>query len=385
MTFPSAPLQVPLQALSQLRQPLPIATLISLGLHGLFFFVLPTLPQSKASQPTEPKTVGTVSLSNQDIERLPDFARSPGGFAGGLNFPNPLVPQSSVLPGGLPPLGVTDPSQLPTEGALPPPPSLWGNLPPLPPLGELPPPTTTTIDIPGINPFPPISFNPGPSRPLDPPPLAPEAPPNPTPELPSSETPDPNGEPTEPPTSPAAPATPTQIPERGRQELARLIQEKREQAQQQGSQESSDAEADGNILTRYAGVGVERLTPDKQVLPVPQDVCLERAVKVEVNAAVTPDGKLDSVQLGDRSGMGALDTAALKAVRERSFEPSGKVQFFNYSFEFPANTPCAGAPQPPVSPDAPPPEPQSSETQSPEPQSPEPQPAASPAASPPNS
>ncbi|MBV8885308.1 MAG: hypothetical protein JO235_15115 [Chroococcidiopsidaceae cyanobacterium CP_BM_RX_35] len=140
-----------------LRQPIALAALGSLGIHGLLWAILPILPlASKPSAVQQPPTVGLVELTPAEQGRLPQLTQSPPANKQlsdsqlrlpESSVPPPLPPESSVLP----PL----PPPLPPESSV---------LPPLPPL-----PYTDSSAPPNVI-YPPISnFKPGRVAPPPPP------------------------------------------------------------------------------------------------------------------------------------------------------------------------------------------------------------------------
>jgi len=130
-----------------LRQPIGLAALGSLGIHGLLWTILPVLPlKSKPLAAQQPQTVGVVELTPSEQSRLPQVAPSPSAQQPSdlpplplESMPPPLPPESSVLP-PLPPSSVPPP--LPPESSV---------LPPLPPILA-----TGSLASPGIT-YPPIA------------------------------------------------------------------------------------------------------------------------------------------------------------------------------------------------------------------------------------
>lgn len=87
----------------RLRQPMVLATVLSLGLHGVIFAALPLLARG-SDKPEEPESVSVVELSPEEVARLPAFAQDDGFNPN--NFANPLVTQDGVtslpVPGSAP-------------------------------------------------------------------------------------------------------------------------------------------------------------------------------------------------------------------------------------------------------------------------------------------
>ncbi len=88
----------------RIRQPVFLATVVSVGLHGVIFAAMPFISQG-ASELEEPESVGVVALSTEDLARLPDFAQNDAFNP--ANFGDPLVTQD-----GLSPLAVPEPPPL---------------------------------------------------------------------------------------------------------------------------------------------------------------------------------------------------------------------------------------------------------------------------------
>ena len=152
-----------------LRQPTGIATVASLGVHGVLWVLLPILPlASKTTEAEVQKPVQLVELTPAEINRLPNFATP--------QISLPPLPKSNNLYPPLPPLQSSNSlpslgSPFPSSSSLfaPPPSISFAPSPALPFPAQLPPPPPITrIDIPD-NPAPPrqnsrptITFQPQP-------------------------------------------------------------------------------------------------------------------------------------------------------------------------------------------------------------------------------
>jgi len=111
-----------------LRQPIVLAALGSLGIHGFLWAILPILPiASKPSAVQQPPTVGLVELTPAERGRLPPLNPLPPAnkqlsdselSLPESSLPPPLPPEPSVLP-PLPPPPPPDPSVLPPLPPLP--------------------------------------------------------------------------------------------------------------------------------------------------------------------------------------------------------------------------------------------------------------------------
>lgn len=151
-----------------LSQPSGIATVASLGLHGVLWVLLPVLPlASKTTEAEIQQPVQLVELTPAEINRLPNFATP--------QISLPPLPKSNNLYPPLPPLQSSN--SLPSLGApfpsssslFAPPPSIsFAPSTALPPPVMFPPPPTTRIDIPDTpapprqNSRPTITFQPQP-------------------------------------------------------------------------------------------------------------------------------------------------------------------------------------------------------------------------------
>ena len=346
--------------LQALRQPSSIATIVSLGAHGLFFVFLPLL--TAQPKPVDPqRTVKLIELTPAEQSRLPQVT-------------SPLTSPPS-LTATLPPTSTqTQPSK----------PSTADNTTPLPPIDEslykFPP----LISPPPVNIFPPVFQPPPLSRlPVNPrPPLAPTLPSQPlpratdppaSPEPTTPSSPDnsgpansgPTGSPT--PQASTAPTRPDRIPPAA---IARL-----RELQQAGNDlyaTSSDTEEQGtsNLDSWLAQVKeknqglYEELLKSTKVRDVtakyPEAACAKELSRLgAVGVLMGPDGKaIGEPELLRKTGSKSLDKAALEAAK--GFEPdpkaAGKPQLYllRVTFEYkaencpaPSATPTPGATETP--------------------------------------
>ncbi|NEQ24253.1 MAG: hypothetical protein F6K28_35065, partial [Microcoleus sp. SIO2G3] len=166
MTHSSMPQSLPAPLRSLLRDPLAIAVLASIGVHGLLWAGLPYLP-SLQSRPTEAeiqREVGLVELSPEELSRVPQAASQ-------SNLPIPAAPLPSAPTGRQPqefslrPLPTSPPPSLPSilppSFYIPPPPRL-----PLyiPPTAIRPRSTTPTRPVPRSTPTPTTTPTPTPPQ-----------------------------------------------------------------------------------------------------------------------------------------------------------------------------------------------------------------------------
>lgn len=328
-----------------LKQPNHLAILASVSFHGLFFAVLALQPQQ--SSPRDSQIVDLITLSPEEQKQLP--ALTP-----------PLLPtfptdsSTAALPFAFPSTDLFLPPP-PLEGfdlgSLPP--SLLVPSLPLPPPVDLPPPPQFSFrSPPGSNvPLPPI-----------PPPNLSAVPPSPTP---SERLPGLTPTPTTPtPTIPTPESTPA-----GAAPLSDPV------AIAPGEDERQATSGLISWLTQVretADPNNLALNPRASTDVVyPQAACKDKLTgKVAVAVLVNPDGQLvpavgketptsrlgANPQLLLTSQQEILDQAAIAAVKELKFEPTGKYQALMYAFEYKySEAACAANPSPaaPVSSPAP--------------------------------
>jgi len=140
-----------------LRQPIGLAVLSSIGIHGLLWSVLPVLPLESKQVSESQRTVGLIELTPAEQSRLPQFAPPPS--TNELSELPPLPPATSELP------------PLPEQSVMPPLTPTTSELPPLPAL------PSNISSLPNSTTYPPIASLPSES-PLPPPPSSLSAPPN---------------------------------------------------------------------------------------------------------------------------------------------------------------------------------------------------------------
>ncbi len=132
MAIASSPFS-PKSWLDRFRSPVFIASVLSLGAHGVFFAAMPMLSASEDLQDKE-ESVPVVALSAEEAQRLPDAVTNNGAnaFNGFSPFfgDNPLVSQEgeSLLPvPGIPPYGDLNGLDSSFNDPLQTTPPLWGN------------------------------------------------------------------------------------------------------------------------------------------------------------------------------------------------------------------------------------------------------------------
>lgn len=300
------------RALEILRNPLAIAALASVGIHGVLFVVLPMLPAAKPREMDPQQTVSVIELSPTEQLRLPDFANPQ------ITFP-PIASQSRSQP----------PSRSNPKKSSPP--SLFNN--------------SSIYDFPLLSPPPPITVLPNFEIPpiLEPPPRPRQTSPAQTPaKTPPKATAKPTPEPTET-TEPAreegTPDRPATIPPEAIERLRALQRQLQEQkvAQQPSEQEPGTATTQSDAysqviawLDRMAAsekvdptVFREALTKSKeQTLSVscPVEKCADKIAKLPTQPsfliAVNPDGKMIDPPVQVKTGDAALDEAAISALKE---------------------------------------------------------------------
>jgi hypothetical protein len=103
MSYPLLTKSLPTTLRQNLRQPTWIATIASVGIHGVLWIVLPFLPiaASKPEEPDIPRSVSLLELTPQEESRLPDISMpdfAPPNATSDPNFlslnpvPNPFPP-----------------------------------------------------------------------------------------------------------------------------------------------------------------------------------------------------------------------------------------------------------------------------------------------------
>jgi hypothetical protein len=320
------------------RQPMSIATIASIGVHGVLLFMAPSLPQGQQAKAEGPKTVNVVQLTPEEQQRLPNFSKSIPALS------NPLVAGNPSL--------YSSPSGLPNPSSLPPLPPVGnpGSLPPLPDptqlWGQVKPPTSFSIPAPPSG----TSFPSIPNTPQQiPPPIpAQKAPPK---TLPSVNP----GEPTEseqPPESSPSPSP--SLPSAAEVQRQRDEAAQREAAPSQPpgpagytrSIEGTSSQEQGQnliaLITPFATAGQKyELKPVEETLIFPDAICPKDAGKAVVSVVVnTIDGAIQSTQMIQKAGYGALDKFSEAQAKAKTFAPNSKaaaeypITIYNYTFTF---------------------------------------------------
>jgi hypothetical protein len=387
-----------------LRQPTGIATVASIGLHGVLWVMLPILPlASKTTEAEVQKPVQLVQLTPAEINRLPNFATPqislpPLPKSNNLYPPLPPLQSSNSLPS----LGSPFPSNSPLFA---PPPSIsFAPSTALPPPMMFPPPTTR-IEIPD-NPAPPrqnsrptISFQPQPgldelqrnsqltvdpnelpdlqaanpsaddllpqatppSEPNTPAPdsetVESEAQPSETPTTPATTTPQPNQTPA-PIEQAAAPAVPTdraaKIPEEAIAQL-RAAQERYRELYTYNPSGTTAEEVTSNIETwsQQALEAAGKEWKPLEITPTYPEAACPRKLKGNAVFGVLADaeGKIvDAPVLVQSTGYNLLNAQAKNDVAAYKFPATGEQQPylvtlpFTYSSDACANAPVEPAP-----------------------------------------
>ncbi len=316
----------------RVRQPIFIATALSVGLHGVLFAAVPLLSLG-SDCPEEPKSVGVVELSPQDMARLPDAVQQ-GGELNPQNFQNPLVSQNN-----LPPLPVPDQPPLGemynfnldeplSAGVLSPSSDLFfpipmdngggsnGNvsLPPAPPV--------TALDLSGS-----FSVSSSPTQPLppidnsmidnSPPPIA---------ALPdeTNEPPQPNGSDPEPSPAPAPPPVPPQPTLSSAEDvIASRTAELRARYPGDGS-EALDEGDDSNFISEITKNRPGKPMPLQEALSLqfPDRKCpTSTRMGIFVARVSSEGGQPTSVDTMQSTGYEYLNQEAIKAIEAQTFEP----------------------------------------------------------------
>ncbi|GEM_PF-2758695 len=352
-----------------LLQPPVLATLLSIGVHGLFAITLPFLPaNSKVKVPDSPRSVGLIELTPTEQARLPDFsipqiilpdqpssfvAQQPPGTKPLGSIPNCpdgqmlelsqgqciSVPGQSTLPLSPP----TDPSF--TNPNFPPPPPI--SYYPIPPVAQrvpLPPPTqrippqSTLI-------LPPPKLPAGSAALITPPSGAPSSQ---TPATPGT-APAPDGG-----DNSAIAVAPRVSPPTPPPRIAALMEEQKQlreiYARETIGITSQEAYAKLDGLTEWwKKVNENPADPKSPTKTVkfppryPAKACTKRSkdpVKgtVRVAALISPEGKVvDDPLIVQRSNFKILNQAAgdtIADIKARSYDPIGGYQVYIFDLEF---------------------------------------------------
>lgn len=321
------------RALEILRNPLTIAALASVGIHGALFVVLPMLPSANPREIDPQQTVGVIELSPTEQLRLPDFAN----------------PQITLPPTATQPRSPSPSRSNPKKSS---PPAIFDNssiynLPFLSP----PPPITILPDF-GL---PPIQDVPARSRPT--PPV--QKPVQKTPEAPAKPTPEPS-ETTETPkddtTTPTRTAT---IPLEAIERLRELQEQKvaQQPSEQETGKATTQAEASGKVIPWLNQIAeAEAVAPsvlyeafnksNKEDLAVscPIEACDDKVSKLPTPPffliVVNPDGKMVDPPAQVETGDKALDEAAITELKEfvATLKATGKHEIYQLRIQFEEQT-----------------------------------------------
>jgi hypothetical protein len=338
-----------------LRQPAWIASLASIGIHGLLWAVLPILPLSSKPAELEEKrrTVQLVELTPEDLSKVPQFAQ-PQSLYPIDPIPKSILPSSpSTQPSPLPSI---DPSLLYPLPITPPPPvTSWSwNLPVERPkittrITPEPKRTTTKITPERTDPAKPDPTKPGETAKKDE-----------QPKTEQSDTAKPGAEDLK----PTAPVRPNQIPP----EAIAKLQEARKQMEAKvgynpGRATKSNEEYSKNVaeLGPYFTELVKDVPGDKleekefnpqKVTFYPEEACPFKLNGVtEVWALVKPNGEVEGEpKIALYSAFNLLNDAAFNYVKNNQFKKSEKYEVRQFRFEFkPTEETCPASKSQPVS------------------------------------
>jgi hypothetical protein len=328
-----------------------IATIASIGVHGVLLFMAPSLPQGQQAKAEGPKTVNVVQLTPEEQKRLPNFSKS-------------IPPLSNPLVAGNPSL-YSNPIGLPNPSSLPPLPPVGnpGSLPPLPDptqlWGQVKPPTSFSIPAPPSD----TSFPQIPTRsPQVPPPIPPQKV-------------TPKGLPT---VNPADPKEPEQPPESSPNPTPSLpsaaeVQQKRDEENARsnpppiasGQIRSIVGTTDDEQRNRAVALSTRMLQENRplgnedrsETLPFPDGFCPKDALKAVVVNTVNLDGTIAYSTETLSSGYGQLNQVAVQALTSKRYEPNKTISTYTHTITFvepeggckpaPIVTPTASPAEPP--------------------------------------
>jgi hypothetical protein len=315
-----------------LKDPLGVSMLASVGLHGLFWVFLPSLPNSLTA-PQEPeiqREVGVVQLTSEELKRIPTSELP--------QQPVVSLPQSSI-----PPFPSRSPNQysfspLPTQPAIP-------YLPPFPTSLYIPsytPPTFSLPPLPSLRSTPPIRD--GRSTPSPSPSTQPVPTPQPRIEYPNltgrASTTQLNDLQVSP--RPGVSASPTPSP----QTLAEANRQLQERFRRlltynaQGTRREDGNTAFGTWFYQELGRrSLEDLVSETINAPYPREACfLRRSIQVVYGVVVSSDNKISGEPRKLlSSGYPIFDQRALEALQDHAFNngtDADQTYQVNINFEY---------------------------------------------------
>ncbi len=308
------------------RQPMWVATALSIGLHGLFWLTSPVLiPTTAPNAPTK-RSVRVVELSPVGQTRLPTTLSSTDVFSSNVPAVSPLPNNAfSQFPGGQ----LFNPSSVPMLNApmyelpnLPPPPPVSWTMPNLPPVS---PPIRTETPR---EPQPEVTPTPEPTTAATPPPQ-------------TSPTSDPANNPNNPTNNPAnsnPPPVATAAPTGGRSPSPTAPDpEYAYSAEGTSAIDGTDqlmAWLDkARQISGDPGLQPQRLQEPLVIRDYPLKRCLPNPKPAAVAVLVDPSGKVaDAPKLLTSSGYGVLNRVALDTLRSRDFPKSDSNKYAIYTF-----------------------------------------------------
>lgn len=324
------------------KQPTFLASLVSIGLHGLVFAVLDLTPPASSETEEVLQSIEVVELSPAELQRLPDFALPTAPATPAFSLPTSELPSLANISQDLEAL-----AQLGSNAIAQAPPGPSGS--PLPQYNWsnwLPPPPQT---LPAPAALPPIQ----PGRPIAlPQPLNPAAPPvepwSPTPPAPSTPANSPN--PSPPPNSSGSPpvstsardllpnantAPTTSAPPQPPADPYAALRD-RYSRHSVGATDPGSALGVFSDLTggRWSGVPINNSRPENVSLAFPDAVCPEDASVAGVAVKVSPAGVAEEVEVYLETGYSALDEDTRLYFRRKSYPAADSAKIYQYGVTY---------------------------------------------------
>jgi hypothetical protein len=326
------------------RQPMSIATIASVGIHGALLFLAPSLPQGQQAKAEGPKTVNVVQLTPEEQRRLPNFSKSIPALSNPLVAANPSLYNPNSLP------GLPNPSSLPplppvgnpgTLSSFPDPNQLWGQVKPQTSFSiPAPQPGTNFPSVPNV---PPQIQSPIPGQPNV---LKPRPPVGPPPSNRAEQSPEPTPTPSPTPTLLSAAEVQRQREEAARQEAAARSNQPSGPPGYVRSIVGTTSQEQGQnliaLITPFAAAGQKyELKNVEENLIFPDAFCPKDTGKAVLSVVVnTADGVIQSTKILQKAGYAPLDQFSEAQAKAKTFAPNNKVAveypitIYTYTFTF---------------------------------------------------
>ncbi len=323
------------------KQPTFLASLVSIGLHGLVFAVLDLTPPASSETEEVLQSIEVVELSPAELQRLPNFAVPTAPATPAFSLPTSELPSLANISQdleALAQLGSNAIAQSPSGPSGSPLPQYnWSNWLPPPPQ-TLPAPAA----LPPIQPGRPIAL----PQPLNPaaPPVEPWSPTPTTPTTPSSPTsantpnPAPNSSSSSPISTSARDLLPnanttTSAPPQPPVDPYAALRD-RYSRHSVGATDPGSALGELSALTGGSWSGVPLNKPENISLAFPDAVCPEDAGSAGVAVKVSPAGVAEEVEVYLETGYSALDEDARLYFGRKSYPTADSAKIYQYGVTY---------------------------------------------------